>query len=505
MQNSFNLRDNLSDFADQHFTNTTNVDSTINHDETLLSITPYPFEAMPSHIHSIVEKISAAHHIEPEIVASIMTGFLTGAIGNTFRVSPREGWNVPLFTWHIIVAETGYGKSPVTNTLIEHIHNLQADAYKEYSTKLREYETKLRLSKSDITVEVPDKPKLKHYTLSDTTVEGMVKVFEDDPRGVILHRDEIAGLILGLNQYKAKGRGNDRQRLIELYDCQPWKIDRKGSVVFIPNTGASIVGGIQPRVMPEVFENDSFDDGLIPRFLLSLSEQSNITFHRQGISKDVTGSWSDILSFCYGIPLRVGESGFVAPYILKFNDDALNEFERFFNGLHQIAPFLSYRTRTFMPKVITYCLKFAGLLHVLRAYPQQDRIYTAINEKVMQDAVSLATYYLGQALRVMKLYDREGKELDELSRRLIATLHELKDGTKEGRLSLETIRATFNEKLPDQVKVEHNKRIGSMLRGLGLSTEEGSQGYYYLVWESEKIEKLFLRTKSTFPTLSVKP
>jgi hypothetical protein len=477
-------------------------------DENFPAITPYPFEAIPSQLCAAIETISRSHHIEPEIVASIMTGFLTGAIGNTLRVSPREGWSVPLFTWHIIVAETGRGKSPVINTLIERINALQGDAYREYSKKLREYENDLRRVK--LKIRIPDKPKLKHYTLSDTTVEGMVKVFKDDPRGVILHRDEIAGLILGLNQYKAKGRGNDRQRLIELFDCKPWKIDRKESVVFIPNTGASIVGGIQPRIIPAIFENNSFDDGLIPRFLFSVSEQNNVVFQREGVSRDVIELWNGLLAFCYGIPLNVrenGESGEseLAPYILKFNDDALNGFEKYYNDLHRIEPFQPYRIRTFISKTITYCLKFAGLLHVINAYPQHDRIYnTAINEKMIRDAVSLAMYYLGQASRIMKLYDRSEQDIDELTRKLVETLHELAGDTKEGRLSLETIRTAFNEKLPDQAKVSHNKRIGTMLSGLGLCTEKGTGGKYILLWEPEKIEKLFLRTKSTLSTLSEK-
>ena len=67
---------------------------------------------------------------------------------------------------------------------------------------MKEYNRLLRRAKEDPSTEIPDKPKLKHYMVSDFTIEASADVFEDDPRGTIIHIDELAGLTIELGRGK---------------------------------------------------------------------------------------------------------------------------------------------------------------------------------------------------------------------------------------------------------------------------------------------------------------
>ncbi|MBU1345311.1 MAG: DUF3987 domain-containing protein, partial [Proteobacteria bacterium] len=214
-------------------------------DSNLLPVCSFPFEVFPLQLREIINKLSTSLHIAPDVASACLLPIIGSAVGNSVRVSPKDGWEEAPFIWLALIAKTGYGKSPLVQKLFKPLECLQGKAYQEYKEKGQEYERLLALAKKDKLL-FPEKPKLKQYLVSDFTIEALSEVFEGDSRGVIITADELAGLIWGLNQYK--GKGNDRQHILQLWNAHSWKIDRKTGVKFIPNTGASIIGGIQPRV-----------------------------------------------------------------------------------------------------------------------------------------------------------------------------------------------------------------------------------------------------------------
>ncbi|MBT9169151.1 MAG: hypothetical protein DDT19_02505 [Syntrophomonadaceae bacterium] len=463
-------------------------------DKNLIPFYPFPFNVFPQKMLDVIQKLSNALHVEPEVIASAMLTITSGALGNTIKVSPKHNYEVAPFIWLIIVALSGYGKSPVIQILLRPVKQLQAEAYQIYQAELKKYELQLKKAKSEPGTEIPEKPRLKHFFVSDCTVEALANVFENDSRGVIIYQDEIAGLILGLNQYK--GKGNDRQHYLELFSCDSWKIDRKSGVKFIRNTGASIIGGIQPKVMPRVFNVDSFDDGLLPRFLLLNAENRPSKFSRQAITEDIISYWMDLLNWCYEIHLIQDESGFVKPKVLILSNEALNLWEHFYNDYGSKMPFLSDRARVFIPKLTAYySLKFAGVLHAIKAF-NKGTITTSsvIDDETIHHAIELTHYFAGQAMRALKHY--EGDTLTEYQKRLVETLYHLQGEVKSGKLQLSRIVELFNSGLPEAIKHTPHK-ISKILSDFGLTTDKSSGNLSFLVWETEKIQKLFSETNVT--------
>jgi hypothetical protein len=471
-------------------------------DKDLISVYPFPFDIFPQELQVLIKKISDALHVEPEIIASAILTITSGAIGNSIRVSPKQGYEVAPFIWLIIIALSGYGKSPIIQTLLKHIKQLQAKTYNEYQKQFQEYERELkRVKKED--ADEPVKPKLKHYLVSDCTVEALANVFDNDGRGPIIYQDEIAGLILGLDQYK--GKGNDKQHYHELFNCGSLKIDRKLGVKFIHNTGASIIGGIQPKVMPKVFNADSFDDGLLPRFLLLNAENRPLKFSRQAITQDDISYWIDLLNRCYEIPLEHDVDGFIKPKILILSSEALDLWEQFYNDYGDKMPFLSERARVFIPKLTAYySLKFAGILHVIRAFDKRTSLNSLIDDETTHHAIELTHYFAGQAIRALKLYEQPEDTLNEFQKRLIEMLHRLQGEVDKGRLAISRIREVYISGLSGLSGQLSHRKIGAMVKELGLKTEESTGGVYYLIWELEKIQKLFSKYMSTMSTISTK-
>ena len=338
-------------------------------------------------------------------------------------------------------------------------------------------------------------PTYSQLVISDTTVEANASVFEDSPRGVILHRDEFSGFILSMNQYKANSKGGDKQHYLEIFDAKPLDINRVATgKKHIPNTGMALIGGISPVVLPKILSRDNIDDGFLPRFLL-MHTGKKLPYTDKTIDKEDEQYWEDVVSFCYTIPLEIdSESGRVKPTILTLDKEAFGLYQSFRNEYDRMMELLSERTASFLPKLLTYCLKFAGILHILKLFDLNKNITanTFVNTETMVDAIKLTRYYAYQASKLVKLYDKQ-KELEPHQKRLVEVIYKLRSEVEGGRLFIKRITEVYNDGLPEYL-ILTEKMIGSILRTeLHLQTEKSHT--CYLIWDETKLQILF-RTMS---------
>jgi hypothetical protein len=348
-------------------------------------------------------------------------------------------------------------------------------------------------------IEDTKKPQLKHLIVSDFTIESLLDVFESSPRGVTVYRDELSGLILGLNQYKGN-KGDDKQHILELFNAKSWKVDRKGSGSrYIPNTGASIIGGMPPSVMSKVFDLDAFDDGLLPRFLQIHSDDKPPKFSRVEIETDDLNYWEGLLRFCHSIPLNEDDNGFVVPILLRLDNYALDSFEAFYNEYMEMSQSVSNRVKVFIPKLITYCLRFVLILHVLESFSKKVPNNRKVSVETMDNGIKLTRFFAGQVVKAIKLYGGTEEKSNEYQKNLIRTLYSLKDEVKTARLPLSRIVELFNRDLQGNLK-HTSEGMTSLLKDLNLDTKKGKANKSELIWEPEKINNLFTKIAVTSVT-----
>ncbi len=462
-----------------------------------IPIYSFPFDVFPNEFQEVIKKEGIFLSVEPEIVANTKITILSGAIGNSIRISPKPDFKVSPFIWSGLVAPTGYGKSPAINASMDHIEDLQAESYRKYQDELNKY--KLQRSqvnkgkKTFLSDVLMSPPVFKQLKVSDTTVEALADVFEYQPRGVILHRDELSGLILSLNQYK-DSKGSDKQHYLELFDAKPMMINRKTSEPkYVPNTGSAIIGGISPRVLPKIFNTDSFFDGFLPRFLFLLIEYKSIKYCRDSLNSEDLSYWKRLVDFCYYIPLDLDENNRVKPNILTLDNSALDLWESFNNEYNQIIGFLPERIRGFIPKLITYSLKFAGILQILKNF-KNGKIDKVIDIETVNNAIKLTRFYAGQAVLMIKLYDIPVVELNGYQKRIVHVLYNLQHKVVGGELLLSEIVNAYNDSLNDGLKLKPEKISNILNKELRLTTKKRGANLSHLIWEQEKIQKLFKQT-----------
>ena len=462
----------------------------------LFPILEFPLEVFPSDLQDLMIKISHAFNVPVEAVASSMLPIISSAIGNSIRISVKKGWQEPLFIWLMLIGSSGCGKSPLISKLLEFIHGKQGEEFRRYEKEKSKYDKDMREYKiifektkkeskereSARLPSPPTAPKLTHYVASDTTIEALANIMTDSPRGVLLHNDELSGFVRSHDQYKNKG--SDRQKYLELWNCNPWKIDRVGQGSrYIRDTGCAIVGGIQPLVMPDIFGAESFVDGLLPRFLIDIVNDYYDSISDEELTDADTAIFEKILGRCYSIVIYRDEGDNVEHIKISFSDPAKKRFLEFHRDYKKKMRFLPPRAQVFIPKLISYAIRLSGILHVIS---KEDTFL--IDENTLEEAIRLVDYYAGQAIKALKFYDNKNR-LSEIKIELIKTLYELKDKVENARLKTGEIANHLNQKLPERIK-QSNQDVSNLLRSLGLNTKL-SVGHSYLIWEDIKLKRLF--------------
>jgi hypothetical protein len=190
-------------------------------------------------------------------------------LGTEVIASRAADYRVPLNLYGALVARSGAKKSPLSRLLVSKpTETIRADLARAHSRAMEEWTEQNKGVKPS---ERPEPPKAPYLSISDATAEALaqqLQVQEDRGLGLLLHRDELAGLFGNLNQYRS-GRGSDSEQLLEAYDGSGFRSLRVAAV----NGGRSysrchlsIWGTIQPAVL-QALVADGDASGLWARYL----------------------------------------------------------------------------------------------------------------------------------------------------------------------------------------------------------------------------------------------
>ena len=138
------------------------------------------------------------------MVALPLLAGLAGAIGNSCRIQLKRDYTEPAIVWAAVVSESGTRKSPAQECPILPLRKKEGEELKRfnwereiYERELQEYRVAKRRRKNDDEasedITEPKRPVCQRFTVSDITVEAIADRLEQNPRGLLLVRDELSG------------------------------------------------------------------------------------------------------------------------------------------------------------------------------------------------------------------------------------------------------------------------------------------------------------------------
>jgi putative DNA primase/helicase len=445
----------------------------------LPSATEFPVDAMPAACRTLIREASAAIGCPPEFVGLPMLSVLGSAIGNSRVVEIKPGWEEKAVIFATVIGDPASKKSPAAKVATKPAKRVQVELRNVYQGKREEHEREMlsheknkrelrKLGEAD--PRPPKEPIMERTVVDDTTVEALIRVLKESTRGVLVAKDELAGWIRGMDQYKAGGKGSDRQFWLSAWNSDPITVDRKGTpeALMVSEPFVGISGGIQPEVLKDLSRGP--EDGMLDRFVCAYPEPVAPGWREAHITEAAETRYADLYKQLRMRHLQEDEYGDPLPQKLVFSAsakavliDAINEHAREMSRPGFPAPL-----KGVYGKLEAYIGRLCLVLAMARAIEEKSPEQVEAQDVVA--AVALTQYFKHMARRVYGAV-RDANPLDGLAEDLARFL-ELQGGEYSGEPSELYLQLKSHHK-PERVS-EFSKMVRTAVKRQDRLTFEDS-------------------------------
>jgi hypothetical protein len=259
---------------------------------------------LPEPLRGWIMDVSERMQIPPDFAAAGAVVVAGSLIGRRLGIRPKrqDDWLVVPNLWGAVVGRPSLMKSPALAEVMKPLGRLVAEAYEDYQEAKLAYEMDVMVAEATKSAlkdelkraakevarsgdrskldeiarrgqdsEIPEEPLLRRYKTEDATVEKISEILLENPRGILVHRDELSGWLRNLDK---QGREGDRSFYLEAWNgTGSFDFDRIGrGSLHIPALCLSILGSIQPGPLStyiyQATQGEKGDDGLLQRFQL---------------------------------------------------------------------------------------------------------------------------------------------------------------------------------------------------------------------------------------------
>jgi hypothetical protein len=374
------------------------------------SVAPtFPTEALPSTVARFVEEAARAIGCAPDAIGLAALVTLGSAIGNSRVIQPKRSWTESTEIFGGVIGGPGEKKTVALAMATDPARKLENAKQRDHDKQLDEHAREQRQYKVDEReaardgVAAPPPPTLpvaERVRVNDTTVEALIPILKENPRGLLQERDELVGWVKGMDQYKAGGKGSERQFWLSVHNNQPVSVDRKGQqgAVSVLRPFVSVIGGIQPDVLGDLAENR--EDGMLERFLFAYPEPLFSLWTDNDVSDRASANYRDLYERLRNLNMPIDEHGDPVSVPVTFSPDAKEAYVSAYNGHRRevSAPGFPRYLEPAWAKMEAYTLRIMLILACCR-FVESGHAERVETEDVLR-AVRLIDYFKEQARRV---------------------------------------------------------------------------------------------------------
>ncbi len=391
-----------------------------------LEYSPFPVSELPFGFRSFVDAAAKAIGCDQSYVALPLLSGLAASIGTSCRIQIKHDWSEPAIVWTAIVGESGTSKSPAIEAALRPVRAHQRDAFAEHAELKDEFdETLLRYDrdlagwkKSGCTgpaPEAPEEPTPDRFWIDDATTESLLKLLQENPRGLLMVRDELAGWFAGFDRYAAS-KGGDASRWIEMFGARPIVVDRKGvGSLYVHSAAVSVCGGIQPSILKRSLSQEHRDSGLAARLLLAYPPRTPKRWTEDSITPEIERTVSQAFSRLYGIDPDCDHEGRDKPHLIPLSTDGKREWIEFFNQHAEQQARLSGDEAAAFAKLEGYAARFALIIHLSKWALGEDEVptpLTPISASSIRAGVTITRWFGNEAQRVYAMLSESKKDAE---------------------------------------------------------------------------------------------
>ncbi len=359
----------------------------------------FPVEIFPDKIQNIIKETHSESCFPINYISAALFFAASVAVGN-HRILKVNTFKAKAHLFMALLGSPGSGKTHPINFAIAPFLELDRKSIKEYQRKLDEWRNQPGDSKGS-------KPKVKQLRFQDITMEAITKVLGECGWGIFVFVDELKGWISSFNKYH--NGGGDLEQWLSLYSGVPITVNRKGEddITFVPDPYVSVIGGLQPGILPKLFGGENLDNGFFYRMLFVNNPSEGEPMYWKSI--DLPSGCEEEWKRFVNTMLMAG--GYFdnqeATTVYSCSNEAWEFIKDWQNNNESENSKKTTLTEIgIFRKIQEYCLRFCLIIHVMREAAGEIEVSTTIDLETATRATLLASYFYETSKETYKLIRR---------------------------------------------------------------------------------------------------
>ena len=364
----------------------------------------FPLEIFPKAIRDIIEALEEYENYNVDFTSASFLTVFAAAMGNTWSVRFMTGWVSRPIIYMVLVGSPSCGKTPPLQQAVAPLLKLDGEYDMIYCKEMETYRRWERMSaKQREKHSLPEEmkmPQRKCHVVVDSTVEALIGALRDNPRGVLIYKDEIDSLLSNFNRYN----GSDEGYFLSLFSGTPFKYSRKSNNehIFLANPYCSIIGSTQPGRLDEQFGGKRMMNGFSSRFLKVYPEIDKMpSWNDTAMPDGVLEEWGRIIRKVVTVTPSTDQEGKATSIELLFSQEAKLRVIQWKDEVNNkaYAETDSDAVRALCGKLETYLVRFClviQIMHCICGESGMDKIEPGTAEL----AIRLTEYFRNMESRI---------------------------------------------------------------------------------------------------------
>lgn len=364
----------------------------------------FPLEIFPKAIRDIIEAIEEYENYNVDFSSASFLTVFAAAMGNTWSVRFMTGWVSRPIIYVVLVGSPSCGKTPPLQQAVTPLLKLDGEYDMIYCKEMETYRQWERMSakqrEKHSLPEAMKMPQRKCHVVVDSTVEALIGALRDNPRGVLIYKDEIDSLLSNFNRYN----GSDEGYFLSLFSGTPFKYSRKSNNehIFLANPYCSIIGTTQPGRLGEQFGGKRMMNGFSSRFLKVYPEIDKMpSWNDTAMPDSVLEEWGRIIRKVVTVTPSTDQEGKATSIELLFSQEAKLRVIQWKDEVNNkaYAETDSDAVRALCGKLETYLVRFClviQIMHCICGESGMDKIEPGTAEL----AIRLTEYFRNMESRI---------------------------------------------------------------------------------------------------------
>jgi DNA polymerase I-like protein with 3'-5' exonuclease and polymerase domains len=376
---------------------------------------PFPTRLLPPVLSDLVETAARSIGCDPALVACPALAVAAGCVGNSRAVFLKRGWTEPCLLWSLTVARSGGHKSPAWQAATEPLLALQMDLFEQHQGEAEAHARALEAWQDQPRGERGEKPakppEPRCFITSDTTVEALGETLQNNPRGLLMARDELDAWFKSFTRYNGRGGGTDRPQWLEFHRAGTLRIDRRTADrkrISVRRAAVSITGTIQPEVLAQSLDLDALQAGLGARFLLAMPPRKRRRWTEDDVPEELVDRYRSLLRALLDLPLEDEQRR--KPHVLRLSDAAKRLWVSFFNEWGDVQFEAEGEQAAAYSKIEAYASRLMLLHHVVSHVAADADDRCPVTETSARAGIELAHWFAAETVRVYAMLRESAEE-----------------------------------------------------------------------------------------------